>query len=565
MVDDPLRALLRGCHGAAVASWKSKSAASARAELIRTPSSAALSRELDFFGTSSKRLEVTDKAQSSSPGRNNVKSVAPTSADMSAAVASPTLEAALAHMGIVSPTAVQRRAIPAMRAGNDVVAVAPTGSGKTLAYAVPLLSELLSGSRAQHRSAPHALVLAPTRELAEQIGRVFTRLSSEARVNARIKIVCSKAAAAGLKAADGLIDIVIATPMRLVATHQAGAINLGRVAHVVLDEADELFAGNFLEQVDDVLASCGSQLKDGTRVHMFSATFPPAIETLAQGLLKKQKKIVIDGGAYGGSAAVGGVAARIEQKFMFVGGRGEQGKVMAVRGLLKEGLRAPILLFVQTKDRAAELYRELVYDGVKVEAIHADRSQQARMRAVERFRTGEVWVLIATDVLARGLDFLAVESVVNYDMPSSASAYVHRIGRTGRNGRKGTAVTLFTEEDRVLLGPVLKVAKVSGADVPEWALKLKGVRKDVVRRMEKRPPTRKRIGGPNRGSIGKRHKKEKRLESRSRTEKGEADSESTSDGKKRNSATKGKQTRRKKRGASDGLNVATSLEEEEYE
>lgn len=437
-----------------------------------------------------------------------------------------------------------------MRAGHDVVAVAPTGSGKTLAYAVPLFAELLAGRRAQHRSAPHALVLAPTRELAEQIGRVFTRLSSEARVNARLKIVCSKAAAAGLKAGDGLIDIVIATPMRLVTTHQAGAINLGRVAHVVLDEADELFAGDFIDQVDDILESCGSQLKDGKRVHMFSATLPPTVEMLAQGLLKKQKKIVIDGGVYGGSAAVGGVGARIEQRFVFVGGRGEQGKVMAVRGLLKEGLRAPILVFVQTKDRAAELFRELVYDGVNVEAIHADRSQQARMRAVERFRTGDVWVLIATDVLARGLDFQAVESVVNYDMPSSATAYVHRIGRTGRNGRKGTAVTFFTEEDRVMLGPVLRLAKVSGANVPEWGLKLKGERKDVIRRMEKRPPTRKHIGGPNRARIGKRHKRERRLDSRKLLDDDNDSTEPRNGGKKRKLGTR-KKKQKGRRGRSN--------------
>ncbi|CDF37128.1 DEAD box RNA helicase, putative [Chondrus crispus] len=280
---------------------------------------------------------------------------------MSAAVTSPTLEAALAHMGTVSPTAAQRRAIPSMRAGNDVVAVAPTGSGKTPAYAVPLLSELLSGSRAPNRSAPHALVLAPTRELAEQQAR---------------------------------------------------------------------------------MRACGTL-------------------------------------------------------------------------------------------------------------------------AVERYRTGEVWVLIAIDVLARGLDFVAVESVVNYDMPISASADVHRIGRTGRNGRKGTAVTLFTREDRVLLGPVLEVAEVSGADVPKWALKLKGVRKDVVRRMEKRPPTRKGIGGPNRGSIGKRHKQEKRLESGSRTEEGVANRQVTGrkeiqrQGENRRGGRKGVQAM--------GLNVATGFEEEEYE
>lgn len=530
MADDPLRTLLRGCRGAAVTTWKSKTSASAAALPLQSAITV-LPRELDFFGTGVTTSAATSEPSSSRDPKKpstTTTTTAATRAELSAVVSNSVLEAALIRMGIVSPTPVQRRVMPAWRAGHDVVAVAPTGSGKTLAYALPLMAELLSGSRATERSAPRALVLAPTRELAEQIGRVFTRLSGEARVNARLKIVCSKAAAAGLKAADGLVDVVIATPMRLVGAVQANAVNLGHVAHVVLDEADELFAGDFVEQVDGVLAACGTQRKDGARVHMFSATLPPAVEILAQGLLRKQKKVVVDGGVYGGSAAVGGVASRIEQRFMFVGGRGEQGKVMAVRGLLKEGLKAPVLVFVQTKDRAAELFRELVYDGVNVEAIHADRSQQARMRAVERFRTGEVWVLIATDILARGLDFLAVESVLNYDMPASATAYVHRIGRTGRNGRKGAAVTLFTEEDRMLLGPVLKVAKASGADVPEWAMKLKGVRKDVVKRMETRPPKRRRVGGPNRASLGKRHRKEKNLERRS-----DMDEDEKASGKKR--------------------------------
>lgn len=182
---------------------------------------------------------------------------------------------------------------------------------------------------------------------------------------------------------------------------------------------------------------------------------------------------------------------------------------MAVRALLREGLKPPVLVFVQSKDRASQLFRELIFDGVQVDAIHSDRTAAARAKAVDRFRTGQIWVLIATDLLSRGLDFLSVNTVINYDMPSSATAYVHRIGRTGRNGRKGCAITLFTEEDRSLVGAVAKVAHASGAEVPAWLLNVgSNVRKDELKRLESRPPKRKQVGGPNRASLkGGRRKK----------------------------------------------------------
>lgn len=216
----------------------------------------------------------------------------------------------------------------------------------------------------------------------------------------------------------------------------------------------------------------------------------------------------MDAAAFGGAAAVSGLQENIDQKFVFVGGRGEQGKVMAVRSLLKEGILPPVLLFVQTKERAAELFRELVYGGMRVDAIHADRSDAARRSAVARFRTGKIWMLIATDVLARGLDFLAVNTVINYDMPSSGTAYVHRIGRTGRNGRRGKAITFFTEEDQRVVAGVVKVAKASGAELPDWLVALAArVRKDEERRLESRPPVRNRIGGPNRASLRRGRKR----------------------------------------------------------
>lgn len=480
VVNDALRALLRGCKRPKIHREHESSKQPAQ--------SSQLPPELDFFKTGNPTSASDDTLHP----------------EFSKLVTQPRIRNALIKLAVKDPTPVQRRAIPRFNT-NDVVAIAPTGSGKTLAYLLPLLATLLEPSNVKK---PRALVIAPTRELSEQIARVATRLIDLGKLNIRYNALISKAATAALKAASGKVHLIVATPLRLQYALDQGAVDLSRVKHIILDEADELLTDNFVSQIDTLLAAC-----DKPRVHMFSATLPPRIDQLAAGLLRDMHKVVVDGGAFGGSAAVNDLHKSIEQKFVFVGGRGEQGKVLAVRSMFKNGMRPPVLVFVQSKERAAELFRELVYDGVRVDAIHADRTAAARASAVARFRAGEIWVLIATDVLGRGLDFLAVSTVINYDMPSSGAAYVHRIGRTGRNGRHGCAITLFTEEDEKLVGGVVKVAKASGADIPDWLMKIAGrIRNDEIRRIETRPPTRKRVGGPNRSSL-KRSRKRKRVES----------------------------------------------------
>lgn len=348
------------------------------------------------------------------------------------------------------------------------------------------------------RKVPFCLVLTPTRELAVQVGGVFERLAAASRMKLAVSVIASKSALTGLGEAN--LDVVVATPQRCVLALDRRLIDLSALQHVVLDEADRLLDDGFIAQVDAVLAECGSQ----RRLHSFSATMPPATEQIIRGLCESPKKIVVGGGSYGGSAAVADIARTIKQKFMFVGGKGEQGKVLAVRGMLKDGLQPPVLLFVQTKERAAELFRELIYDGVNIDAIHADRSGAARSSAIARFRAGRVPILIATDILARGLDFRAVSTVINYDMPSSAEAYVHRIGRTGRNGRPGCAITLFTEEDSELLRAIANVARAGGAEIPEWMLAQKRLRRDRALALEKNPPRRQQIGGSSHATLRRR-------------------------------------------------------------
>lgn len=493
MADDPLRALLRGCR-------RTSATKTITDDPPQISSSHQVEPDLDFFAKS-----TPAEHSSASHQLNPEHTFAPL-------VSNSHILTALTRLNITKPTPVQQRTIPHL-ATHDIVAVAPTGSGKTLAYLLPLLSlELPSTHKTTNLAStpcPHTLILAPTRELADQIGRVATRLIATASLPHRLKILVSRAATAGIKAASSAaIHILVATPQRLLHAVTAGVLHLGLTTHVVLDEADELFDDRFVEQLDQVLALCGKQLSKPARIHLFSATFPPRVENLVKGVLTSPKKIFVDAGHYGGAAAINHLCEHIHQTFTFVGGRGEQGKVMAVRALLRQGLKPPVLLFVQSKDRAAELFRELVYDGVRVDAIHGDRSPAARASAVARFRAGKVWLLIATDVLARGLDFLGVNTVINYDMPSSGTAYVHRIGRTGRNGRTGSAITLFTEEDNRVVGAVVKVAKASGADVPDWLVTLGSrIRTDELRRLERRPPKRRQVGGSERPTLKGRWKR----------------------------------------------------------
>lgn len=432
-----------------------------------------------------------------------------------------TLATGLASLGVKSLTPIQRRALP-LFSQRDILAVAPTGSGKTYAYTVPLfIAHNKLTTEEKKEKFVRALVLVPTRELATQVAQVMKRLIDASGFSGiRVREVASKATSKSVRGA--IAHIIIATPMAASNALSSKSLDIGRVRHVVLDEADRLLDDNFLAQVDTVMAAAGKDGKEPPRVHMYSATLPGGVEVMARALLRDPVKLVVSAGAYGGAAAVTGLGARIKQTFSFVGGRGEQGKVLAVRNMLKKGLVPPVLVFVQSRHRAAQLFRELVFEGISVDAIHADRSDAARASAIERFRDGTLWMLIATDVLARGLDFLGVNTVINYDVPTTEIQYVHRIGRTGRNGRSGEAITLFTEEDKMHLPRVLKIAKASGAEIPEWMMELRTVtRKEKVKRLEKQPPKRKRLGGPNAPKVTDRDTKYRLPKSRDEDEERE--------------------------------------------
>jgi ATP-dependent RNA helicase DDX52/ROK1 len=368
-----------------------------------------------------------------------------------------------------------------------------------------------------------ALILAPSHELAVQLHREVERLGN-GKPGGISSLLLSKSNVAhviqGTAGGKHGLDVLISTPMRLVDAIRKG-VRLDTVRLVVLDEADRLLDaadGNkkdtsvkmkkeeeesddeggervkakakrrketateaqpeltahgassgsaqtqtFLEQMDTILSSVPS-----TAVRaLFSATVTPTVRSMAESVLRNPIDLKI-----AGPGSVGGANTDIQQTLTFVGR--EEGKLLAIRQLVQRGeIKPPAIVFVQSQERAQALFGELLYDGIHVDVIHAGRSKAARDNAVARFRKGDTWVLICTDLVARGVDFRAVNMVINYDLPSSGITYVHRIGRTGRAGRKGQAITLFTEADFDNLRTIANVMKQSGCEVEDWMLQLR--------------------------------------------------------------------------------------------
>ncbi|XP_078122439.1 putative ATP-dependent RNA helicase DDX52 [Sander vitreus] len=387
----------------------------------------------------------------------------------------------LKDAGLNSPTPVQMQAIPLMMHGRELLACAPTGSGKTLAFCLPLLAHLQQPANLGFR----AVVISPTRELANQTYRELLRLSEGVGFRVHIMDKASLAAKKYGPQSNKKYDILVSTPNRLVflLKQDPPALDLSSVEWLVVDESDKLFEGGktgFREQLAAVFLACsGSKVRRA----FFSATCTPDVEQWCR--LNLDNLVSVNIGHR--NTAVDSV----EQDLLFVGT--ENGKLVAMRDIIKKGFLPPMLVFVQSIDRARELFHELVYEGINVDMIHADRTQQQRDNVVNSFRSGKIWVLICTALLARGIDFKGVNLVLNYDFPTSSVEYIHRIGRTGRAGHKGKAITFFTENDKPLLRSIANVIKQAGCPVPDYMIGFKKIHSKVKRRLEKKPPTRSTI------------------------------------------------------------------------
>ena len=351
----------------------------------------------------------------------------------------PELLRAVADQGYAEPTAVQAQAIPHVLAGRDLIAGAHTGTGKTAAFTLPLLQRLAGERNRDHR--PRALVLTPTRELAAQVLEGMRRYGRHLPLRAT-------AIYGGVKIHPQIqtlrrgVDIVVATPGRLMDHMRQGHVNLSDVGILVLDEADRMLDMGFLPDIRRILAALPNRRQN----LLFSATYNAGIRRLALGLLHEPAAVEIRRGS-AAAATVRQVAHPVDR----------ERKPELLSRLIGAGDWRQVLVFTRTKRGADQLARQLGRSGIHAEAIHGGKSQGARTRTLANFKQGRVRALVATDIAARGLDIRQLPHVVNFDLPQVAEDYVHRIGRTGRAGQTGTAISLVSREEIGLLRAIERV------------------------------------------------------------------------------------------------------------
>jgi ATP-dependent RNA helicase RhlE len=339
---------------------------------------------------------------------------------------------AVAACGYTTPTPVQAQCIPPLLEGRDVLGCAQTGTGKTAAFALPVLQHLSAAPyRGRGRRPIRALVLTPTRELAAQIGANFETYGAGLRLRHHV-IFGGVGQAPQVRALRGGIDILVACPGRLLDLESQGHIDLSEVEHFVLDEADRMLDMGFIHDVKRVLRLLPRHKQN----LLFSATMPHAIVELAGRFLRDPIEVSVTPEAL--------TVDLIDQKVMFVA-RADKPRLLA--HILHHGAVEQALVFTRTKHGANRLVKQLDRSGITAQAIHGNKSQTARTRALDAFRSGELGVLVATDVASRGIDVDGVSHVFNYDLPHEPESYVHRIGRTGRAGRSGCAVAFCDQTE----------------------------------------------------------------------------------------------------------------------
>jgi ATP-dependent RNA helicase RhlE len=352
---------------------------------------------------------------------------------------------AVADEGYSVPTPIQARAIPEILGNRDLLACAQTGTGKTAAFTLPLLQKLSANAAQGHRHI-RVLVLVPTRELAAQVNESVRTYGKHLPA---LKTALIFGGVSFNPQADHLrrgVDIVVATPGRLLDHAQQRTIDLSRVEVLVLDEADRMLDMGFIHDIRRVIKMLPQQRQN----LMFSATFSDDIRQLAHGILKNPVQIDI--------APRNSAVETVDQKLVHVG---KHDKAGVLSHLIRTGNWRQTLVFTRTKRGANKLAERLAKDGISTDALHGNKSQNARTRALAGFKTGEVRVLVATDIAARGLDIDMLPHVVNFELPNVPEDYVHRIGRTGRAGLEGEALSLVGQEERDELRAIERMLKRS--------------------------------------------------------------------------------------------------------
>lgn len=351
---------------------------------------------------------------------------------------------ALEDQKYTEPTPIQEKAIPLVLKGNDVLGCAQTGTGKTAAFAIPIIQHL-------HENAPHkpsrrkikALVITPTRELAIQIGDSFTTYSKYTQLRNTV-IFGGVKQGAQVNALRNGIDILVATPGRLLDLMDQGFIRLNDIEYFILDEADRMLDMGFIHDIRKII----NVLPHQRQSLFFSATMPSKIVELSRKILKNPRKVEV--------APVSSTAETIQQYLYYTN---RASKKDLLNYILEDDRITQVLLFSKTKHGADRITRNLAKQKIKAAAIHGDKGQNQRQRALTDFKAGKIRVLVATDIAARGIDIDKLRYVINYDIPNISETYVHRIGRSGRAGEDGVSISICEPEENVFIKDIEKLIK----------------------------------------------------------------------------------------------------------
>ncbi len=352
---------------------------------------------------------------------------------------------AIADEGYATPTPIQGKAIPPLLDGRDLLGIAQTGTGKTAAFALPLLDHLAKDARKCHRRAPRALILAPTRELASQIDDSLRAYGRHLRLHSAV-VFGGTSARPQIQALARGVHALVATPGRLLDLMGQGHLRLDAVEVFILDEADRMLDMGFIRDVKRIAAALPAR----RQTVLFSATMPKSVQSLAAGLLDDPVRVEATPSAT--------TAEKVEQRVLFV----PKDKKRALLGaLLEDENFARVLIFTRTKHGADRVARHLEHGGVRADAIHGNKAQNARQRALKGFRSGRIRALVATDIAARGIDVEGVTHVINFELPNDPESYVHRIGRTARAGAGGIALSFCDRDERAALRDIEKIIRQS--------------------------------------------------------------------------------------------------------
>ena len=407
---------------------------------------------------------------------------------------------AIQEEGYTQPTPIQEKAIPVILEGNDLVGCAQTGTGKTAAFAIPIIHYLhrVIGTSKKHKKIK-ALIITPTRELAIQIGESFDTYGKYSSIT-QLTIFGGVSQIPQVETLKKGVDVLIATPGRILDLHKQGFIDLDHLHTLVLDEADQMLDMGFIGDVKKIV----KLTPDNRQTLLFSATMPLAIRELAEEFLKDPKTVTV--------TPVSSTAETVKQSIYFVE---KSEKRALLYHLIRNEKLSNVLVFARTKHGADNIVKSLRKREVKAEAIHGDKSQTSRQRALDAFKNKEVDILVATDIAARGIDIEQLPLVINFDLPNIPETYVHRIGRTGRAGNGGNAISFCGKDEHVYWKDIQKLIRTDVKTIFEHPYPWK----EEIQNNEAKPKGANRSGKTGGKSGGARSGKSSRKSDNSKKNK----------------------------------------------